>query len=193
MGASGLQSPDATGIQIKLKMQKGLNQIKKIASKIKLLILDVDGVLTDNALYINDNGEEIKRFNVSDGMGIALALRTGLEIALISGRRSKATEYRALDLKIKHLYLGETNKIRAYEELKRNLNLTDEEIAYMGDDILDVPVLKRVALPICVKDANPIAKKFAKFVTKAKGGEGAVREVIDMILESKKVKPFMVS
>lgn len=157
-----------------------------------MLVLDVDGVLTDNALYINDNGEETKRFNVSDGMGIALALRAGLEIALISGRKSKATEYRASDLKIKHLYLGERNKIKAYVDLKRNLNLKDEEIAYLGDDILDVPVLKKVALPICVKDANPIVKKFAKFVTKSKGGEGAVREVIDMILESKKVNPFMV-
>jgi 3-deoxy-D-manno-octulosonate 8-phosphate phosphatase (KDO 8-P phosphatase) len=174
-------------------MQKRSNQVKKIAAKIKLLILDVDGVLTDNTLYIDDDGKETKRFNVSDGMGIALALRAGLEIALISGRRSKATEYRASDLKIKHLYLGETNKIKAYDELKRNLNLKDEEIAYVGDDILDVPILKKVALPISVKDANPIAKSFAKFITKANGGEGAVREVIDMILKSKKVKPFMVS
>jgi len=158
-----------------------------------LLILDVDGVLTDNMLYINDNGEETKRFNVSDGFGIALALRAGLEIALISGRRSKATEYRASGLKIKHLYLGETNKIKAYEDLKKKLNVKDEEIAYMGDDILDVPVLKKVALPICVKNANSIAKRFAKFATKAKGGEGAVREVIDMLLESKKINPFMVS
>jgi 3-deoxy-D-manno-octulosonate 8-phosphate phosphatase (KDO 8-P phosphatase) len=174
-------------------MEKRLNQIKKIAAKIKLLILDVDGVLTNNTLYINDKGEEAKRFNVSDGMGIYLALRAGLEIALISGRKSKATEFRALDLKIKHVYLGVTNKIKAYQKLKRNLRLSDEQIAYMGDDILDVSVLRKVALPICVKDANPVAGKFAKFVTKAKGGEGAVREVIDMILESKKVNPFMVS
>lgn len=174
-------------------MAKRKNQIEKLAGKIKLLILDVDGVLTDNMLYTNDNGEEIKRFNVSDGLGISLALRAGLEIALISGRRSKATEYRASNLKIKHLYLGETDKIKAYEELKQNLNFRDEEIAYVGDDILDVSVLKRVGLPISVKDANPIAKRFAKFVTKAKGGEGAVREVIDIILESKRVKPFMVS
>jgi 3-deoxy-D-manno-octulosonate 8-phosphate phosphatase (KDO 8-P phosphatase) len=174
-------------------VRKSLNQIKKIAAKIKLLILDVDGVLTDNMLYTSDNGEEIKRFNVSDGLGISLALSAGIEIALISGRRSKATAHRASDLKIKHLYLGERNKIKAYEDLKKKLNVKDEEIAYMGDDILDVPVLKKVALPICVKNANPITKRFAKFVTKAKGGEGAVREVIDMIRECKKVKPFMVS
>jgi 3-deoxy-D-manno-octulosonate 8-phosphate phosphatase (KDO 8-P phosphatase) len=171
-------------------MQKKLNQIKKIATKIKLLILDVDGVLTDNMLYTNDNGEEIKRFNVSDGLGISLALSAGIEIALISGRRSKATAHRASDLKINHLYLGERNKIKAYEDLKKRLNVKDEEIAYVGDDILDVPVLKKVALPICVKNANPLAKRFAKFVTKAKGGEGAVREVIDMILENKKINPY---
>jgi len=174
-------------------MQKGSNQIKKIAANIKLLILDVDGVLTDNMLYTNDNGEEIKRFNVSDGLGISLALSAGIEIALISGRRSKATAHRASDLKIKHLYLGERNKIKAYEDLKKKLNVKDEEIAYMGDDILDVPVLKKVALPICVKNANPIAKKFVKFVTEARGGEGAVREAIDMILDSKKINPLMVS
>ncbi len=174
-------------------MEKESNQVKKIAAKIKLLILDVDGVLTNNTLYINDKGEEAKRFNVSDGMGIYSALRAGLEIALISGRKSKATEFRALDLKIKHVYLGVTNKIKAYQKLKRNLRLSDEQIAYMGDDILDVPVLKKVALPMCVKDANSVAKRFAKFMTKARGGEGAVREVIDMILESKRVNPFMVS
>ena len=171
-------------------MQKGSNQVKKIAAKIKLLILDVDGVLTDNTLYINDNGEETKRFNVSDGMGIALAFRAGLEIALISGRRSKATKFRACELKIKHIYLGVTDKIGAYRQIKKNLKLSDDQIAYIGDDILDVPILKKVALPICVKDANPIAKRFAKFITKAKGGEGAVREVIDMILDSKKINPL---
>ena len=174
-------------------MQKGSNRVKKIAAKIKLLILDVDGVLTDNTLYINDNSEETKRFNVSDGLGITLAFRAGLEVALISGRRSKATKFRACELNIKHIYLGVTEKIEAYQQIKKSLKFNDKQIAYMGDDILDVPILGKVALPICVKDANPIAKRYAKFITKAKGGEGAVREVIDMILESKKVNPFMVS
>jgi 3-deoxy-D-manno-octulosonate 8-phosphate phosphatase (KDO 8-P phosphatase) len=171
-------------------MHEWSNQIRKIAAKVKLLILDVDGVLTDNTLYINDNGEETKKFNVSDGMGIYMALRAGLEIAIISGRKSKATKFRALDLGIKHVYLGVTNKIKAYQKLKRSLKLSDGQIAYMGDDILDVSVLRKVALPICVKDANPVVRKFAKFVTKTKGGEGAVREVIDTILESKKINPL---
>ncbi len=174
-------------------MQKRNAQVRRIASKVKLLILDVDGVLTDNCLYLSDEGGETKRFNVSDGMGIALALSAGLKIALISGRRSKATEFRASELKIKHVYLGVTNKIKSYNQIKKNLKLNDEQIAYIGDDVLDVPILKEVALPICVKDASPSVKGFAKYVTKAKGGEGAVREVIDMILASKKVNPFMVS
>jgi 3-deoxy-D-manno-octulosonate 8-phosphate phosphatase (KDO 8-P phosphatase) len=171
-------------------MQKSLSQIKKIAAQVKLLILDVDGVLTDNCLYLNDHGEEAKRFNVSDGMGIYLALQAGLEIALISGRKSQATKFRALDLKIKHVYLGVTNKIEAYQKLKRNLKLSDGQIAFMGDDVLDASVMKKVGLPICVKDANSVVRRFAKFMTRAKGGEGAVREVIDMILESKKTNPL---
>ncbi|MCK4224774.1 MAG: HAD hydrolase family protein [candidate division Zixibacteria bacterium] len=167
-------------------MAKRKYPIEKLAKRIKLLILDVDGVMTDNCLYLNDRGIESKKFNILDGMGIWLAQKAGIEVALISGRPSKATEFRALHLKIKHVYLGELDKIRAYQKLKRNLNVKDDEIAYMGDDILDVPVLKRVGLPICVKNANPKVKKFAKLVTETKGGEGAVREVVDIILKAKK-------
>jgi 3-deoxy-D-manno-octulosonate 8-phosphate phosphatase (KDO 8-P phosphatase) len=171
-------------------MAKTKEQIEKLAPKIKLLILDVDGVLTDNSLYLDDKGIESKKFNVTDGMGIWLASKAGIEVALISGRPSRATELRALHLKIKHVYLGEPDKISVYQKLKRSLNLKDNQIAYMGDDILDVHVLKRVGLPICVKNANPKVKKFAKLVTEAKGGEGAVREVVDMILKAKKINPL---
>lgn len=171
-------------------MRKRTNQIEKLAKKIKLLILDVDGVLTDNSLYLDDRGVESKKFNVADGMGIWLAQKAGIEVALISGRPSKATELRALHLRIKHVYLGELDKISAYQRVKRSLNVKDDQIAYMGDDILDVPVLEQVSLPICVKDANPKIKKFAKLVTEAKGGEGAVREVVDMILKAKKKNPL---
>ncbi len=171
-------------------MAKGKDQIEKLAKKIKLLILDVDGVLTDNTIYLNDGGIESKKFNILDGMGVWLAQKAGIEVVLISGRPSKATEFRALHLKIKHLYLGELDKIKAYQKVKRNLNVKDDEIAYMGDDILDVPVLREVGFPICVKDANPKVKKFARMVTKTKGGEGAVREVVDMILKAKKKDPL---
>ncbi len=166
------------------------DQIEKLAKNIKLLILDVDGVLTDNSLYLDDRGIESKKFNVEDGMGIWLAQKAGIEVALISGRASKATEFRALHLKIKHVYLGEPDKIRAYQKVKRSLKLNDDQIAYIGDDILDIPVLKQVGLPICVKNANPTVKGFAKLITKAKGGEGAVREVVDMFLKAKKKNPL---
>ena len=129
-------------------MAKRKNHIENVAKKIKLLILDVDGVLTDNSLYLDDRGVESKKFNVADGMGIWLAQKAGIEVALISGRPSKATELRALHLKIKHVYLGETDKIRAYERIKKSLKVKYEQIAYLGDDILDVHVVKQVGLPI---------------------------------------------
>ena len=104
-------------------MEKRRAPLEKLAQKIKLLILDVDGVLTDNGLYIDDNGVESKKFNIADGMGIWLAHKMGIEVALISGRLSKTTEFRAFQLKIKHIYLGQSNKLEAYNKLKRELNI----------------------------------------------------------------------
>lgn len=155
-----------------------------------MLILDVDGVLTDNGLYIDDNGVESKKFNIADGMGIWLAHQAGLEVALISGRPSKATAFRAFQLRIKHVYLGSSDKLEAYDKLKHKLNVTDDQIAYMGDDLPDIPVLKQVGFPICVKNAQPLTKSVAKLVTKAKGGEGAVREVVDLIMKTQKKNPL---
>lgn len=171
-------------------MAKGKNQIEKLAKNVKLLILDVDGVLTDNGLHLDDRGVESKKFNVSDGMGIWLAQKAGIKVALISGRPSKATEFRASQLRIKHVYLGQPDKIKAYRRLRTNLKLKDDQIAYMGDDILDVPLLKQVGLPICVRNANPKVKRFARLVTKTKGGDGAVREVVEMLLRARGKDPL---
>ncbi len=171
-------------------MEKRKEQMEKLARKIKLLILDVDGVLTDNGLYIDDNGVESKKFNIADGMGIWLAHQAGIEVALISGRSSKTTEFRAFQLKIKHIYLGQSNKLEAYDQIKQKLNIKDDQIAYMGDDLPDIPVLKQVGFPICVRNAQPLVKRHAKFITKVKGGEGAVREVVDLILKAKKKDPL---
>ncbi len=171
-------------------MAKTKDQIQRLAKKVKLLILDVDGVLTDNGLYLDDRGIESKKFNVSDGMGIQLAQKAGIKVALISGRPSKATQFRASQLRIKHIYLGQPDKIKAYRRLRTNLKLKDDQIAYMGDDILDVPLLKRVGLPICVRNANARVKRFARLVTKTKGGEGAVREVVDFILKAQGKNPL---
>jgi 3-deoxy-D-manno-octulosonate 8-phosphate phosphatase (KDO 8-P phosphatase) len=157
---------------------------------VKLLILDVDGVLTDNGLYLDDRGIESKRFNVVDGMGIWLAHKAGIKVALISGRPSRATEIRATQLKIKHVSLGQTDKIKAYQKLKRSLRVKDDQVAYMGDDILDVPLLKQVGLPICVRNANTRVKRFARLVTKTRGGEGAVREVVEMLLKARGKDPL---
>jgi 3-deoxy-D-manno-octulosonate 8-phosphate phosphatase (KDO 8-P phosphatase) len=171
-------------------MKERREPIEKLARKIKLLILDVDGVLTDNCLLIDDNGMEYKKFNVSDGLGIRLLQESGVKVALISGRPSPATHYRALQLKIEHVYLGKSHKLEAYDDLKRKLDVEDEEIAYLGDDLLDIPVLKKVGLPVCVQNSYPMVKCCAKLVTKTKGGEGAVREVVDLILKAKKKDPL---
>ncbi len=171
-------------------MDKRKETVEKLARKIKLIILDVDGVLTDNGLYIDDNGVESKKFSIADGMGIWMAHHAGIEIALISGRPSKTTAFRAFQLKIKHIYLGSSDKLEAYDKLKHKLNITDDQIAYMGDDLPDIPVLKQVGFPICVKNAQPLVKRVAKLVTKTKGGEGAVREVMDLILKAKQKDPL---
>jgi 3-deoxy-D-manno-octulosonate 8-phosphate phosphatase (KDO 8-P phosphatase) len=170
-------------------MKKINNSLKEKFKKLKLLILDVDGVLTDNSIIIDDNGIESKRFNISDGLGIYLAKKAGIEVALISGRDSKATRVRAKELKIKNIYLGENHKIVAFEKIKNKLKVKDKEICFMGDDILDLPLLKKVGVPITVKGSNPVVEKSVLYVTFAKGGEGAVREVIDLILKSKNINP----
>ena len=171
-------------------MKKIDKKLKEKLKKTKLLILDVDGVLTDNTFSLTGDGKESKNFNISDGMGIYLAKKSNIEVALISGRESEATKLRAQDLSLKYVYLGRNDKINAYENLKSKLNLKDWQIAYVGDDVLDIPILKKVGVPICVKNAYPAVKRYATYVTEKEGGKGAVREVIDLILETKKIKPW---
>jgi 3-deoxy-D-manno-octulosonate 8-phosphate phosphatase (KDO 8-P phosphatase) len=156
------------------------------ATKIKLLVLDVDGVLTDNKLYIDNKGNEFKAFNVRDGIGIKMLLRSGIEIALISGRISAATTVRAKALGIKHIYLGYENKHSVFHELKSSLKITDNEIAYVGDDLPDLPLIAKVGLGIAVNDAIPAARKNAQWITQNNGGYGAVREVCELILKAQK-------
>jgi 3-deoxy-D-manno-octulosonate 8-phosphate phosphatase (KDO 8-P phosphatase) len=172
------------------QLSKGKDQAKRLAEKIKLIVLDVDGVLTDNCIYINDQGIESKKFNILDGMGIWMAFKAGMQVALISGRKSRATEYRARQLGIKHVYLGRIDKIQAYRKLKRTAKVNDQQVAFMGDDILDISMLKSVGLPTCPGNADSRVKKYAKLVTGAKGGEGAVRELVEFILKAKKKSPL---
>ena len=153
--------------------------------KIKLIISDVDGVLTDGSIYIGSNGEEMKKFSVEDGAGVALARASGLIIALLSGRFSSATGIRAKELKIEDIYNGMLNKIPAYEELKQKYNLEDSEIAYIGDGLIDLPVMEKSGVPISVRNAYPPVKKAALYITDKNGGSGALREAVDLILQAK--------
>ena len=151
--------------------------------KIKMLICDVDGVLTDGTIFMGSGNIELKRFSVIDGAGFFLAKAGGLKLAVISGRYSPATELRVKELPIDAVYNGTVNKLEPYQAIKSEFGLTDDEIAYVGDDLIDIPVLNLVGLPIAVENAYAPVKERAAYVTKKRGGEGAVREVIDLLLE----------
>ncbi|MGB9807169.1 MAG: KdsC family phosphatase [Thermosulfidibacteraceae bacterium] len=154
-------------------------------SKISLLILDVDGVLTGGEILVDDDGKEVKCFNVRDGHGIVMLHRVGVKTAIITGRISKAVDVRAKELGIEIVYQGAHNKLKVYEEIKKKYGFKDEEIAYIGDDVVDIPILKRVGFAVAVSDAHPEVKKYVHYVTRAKGGRGAVREIADMIIRAK--------
>lgn len=159
------------------------NIIEK-AKGIKLLILDVDGVLTTGVIYYGSQGIEFKGFHVHDGLGIKLLQKTGVKVAIISAKKSEAVERRIKDLNIEHTYLGHEDKLPAYEELKQKLGLNDAEIAYMGDDLPDFPLLRRVKLAITVPQAPMIIKQAVDLITKNKAGKGAVREACEFIMEA---------
>ncbi|CRK85590.1 3-deoxy-D-manno-octulosonate 8-phosphate phosphatase KdsC [Candidatus Providencia siddallii] len=158
------------------------------AIKVKLLICDVDGVMSNGFIYINNNGEELKSFNVRDGYGIRCLLKNNIEVAIITGRKTKLLENRAKDLGITHIYQGQCNKLNAFYKLLKKLQLTKEEIAYIGDDLNDLPVITKVGLSVAVADAHPALLFEVDYVTKISGGKGAVRELCDLILLSKNVK-----
>ncbi len=161
-----------------------MDNLKATAKSIKLLILDVDGVLTDGKLYIGENSEEIKSYNIKDGLGMRLLMDNGIEIAIITGRRSKSVENRMNGLGIKHIYQGKLAKRESYEKLLTDLQLSPSEVAYIGDDLIDLPVMTKVGLPIAVADAHSKAKEVSKYITTNIGGNGAVREICDLILDS---------
>lgn len=165
-------------------MQRIPTKIRDKARKIKLLLVDVDGVLTDGGIVLNDRGEEIKRFDVRDGHGIRLLLRAGLQIGLITGRISKVVSHRARDLGIRIVYQKAYNKLAVYQKIKRKSRLKDREIAYVGDDIVDLPVLRRVGLAMTVKDSWAELKPQVDYVTASEGGRGAVREIVELLLKA---------
>jgi len=159
-------------------------KIRKKAKKIKLLLLDVDGVLTDGGIVMNDRGEETKRFDVRDGHGIRLLLRAGVQVGLITGRSSKVVSHRAKDLGIRMVYQRAYDKLEVYKKIKRKVRLKDQEIAFAGDDIVDLPVLRKVGLAMTVKDCWGELKRQVDYVTAAEGGRGAVREMVELLLKA---------
>lgn len=153
------------------------------AADIKLIIFDVDGVLTDGGIYVGDHGEMYKPFNVKDGLAITTWHKLGLRSAIITGRQSEMVRIRAEKLGITDLWQGNPDKREAYEALKEKYSLSDKEIAYIGDDLIDLPIMTKVGLPIAVGDAVFEVKKYALLVTEQTGGHGAVREAIEFILK----------
>ncbi|HUW35075.1 MAG TPA: HAD-IIIA family hydrolase [Planctomycetota bacterium] len=150
---------------------------------IKMVIFDVDGVLTDGSIMLDSVGVETKRFNVQDGTGIKYLLRAGICVAFLTGRQSAAVGFRAKELGAIEIIQGAKQKLPCYRALIERHGLTDEEVCYVGDDLPDVPVMRRVGLPVAVANAQPEAIKEARFVTKAAGGRGAAREVAEKILK----------
>ena len=151
--------------------------------KIKLILMDVDGVLTSGDIIYSSNDEELKKFNIQDGMGITLARKAGLKTGIITGRFSEMVKRRAEELKFDIISQGNFNKLKPYEEIRDQFKLDDEEIAYIGDDFLDLCILKRVGFSVAVANARDEVKAICDYITIATGGNGAVREVIDKILK----------
>lgn len=153
-------------------------------NEIKIVIIDVDGVLTDGKIVLDTNGNESKIFYVQDGTGITYLHRAGIKTAIISGRKSEAVVHRAKELCIENVYQGVHNKIEAYEKILKKYKLKDNETCYIGDDLIDLPILRRAGFSVAVPNAPLEVKKSVSYVTRAHGGYGAVREVTEKILKS---------
>jgi 3-deoxy-D-manno-octulosonate 8-phosphate phosphatase (KDO 8-P phosphatase) len=155
---------------------------KTRAAGIKLVAFDIDGVMTDGGLHYTDDGHELKTFNVQDGLGIVLLRRSGIKVAIITGRTSDVVSYRAKDLGVEHVFHGVGDKGAVSAALLEKLGLQWSEFAFMGDDVIDLPAMTRCGLAIAPANARPIVKERAHLVTEASGGNGAVREAIEFIL-----------
>ena len=160
-----------------------MNELTEKAKKIRCLICDVDGVLSDGLLHIANDGNELKSFHVHDGMGLKLLMAAGIEVAVITTSRSTIIDHRMHQLGIKHYFKNQVDKRNAYQQLKQTLNLQDEQFAYIGDDLPDLPLIKQVGLGVAVANALPLVKEHADWQTQGKGGAGGVRELCDFILE----------
>ncbi len=159
-------------------------QAHEKARQVSLLIVDIDGVLTDGGLQFDNRGEEYKTFNSLDGHGIRMLLESGIEIAVITGRQSKIIEHRMGDLGVRLIYQGHRDKRPAFEQLLQDTGLAADQIAYIGDDLPDLPVMRRVGFAVAAQNAHAFVKQHCDLVTSASGGHGAVRELTDFIQHS---------
>lgn len=159
--------------------------------KIRLIIFDVDGVLTDGSLYMDDEGREYKAFHSRDGLGMKMLLSRGIVLAIVTGRKSRLVEKRARDLGITEVYQGIKDKLSVYEELKAKYHLQDEETACVGDDIPELEVFKRAGIAFTVSDAHDLMLQEADYVTSLPGGRGAAREITDLIMKAHDWDPFI--
>ena len=157
---------------------------QEVARHVRLLVLDVDGVLTDGHLYYSESGHEAKAFHIHDGLGIKLLQRGGVEVAIITGRRSQLLERRARELGIERIIQGREDKLTALEELLKPLQIDWQHIAYMGDDLPDLPAIRRVGLGMTVANGNPLVRQHARWIAARPGGAGAVREAAEFILDA---------
>ncbi|HAU1604657.1 TPA: 3-deoxy-manno-octulosonate-8-phosphatase KdsC [Legionella pneumophila] len=165
-------------------IEKKMNDLLEKAKKIKCLICDVDGVLSDGLLHIDNHGNELKSFHVQDGMGLKLLMAAGIQVAIITTAQNAVVDHRMEQLGITHYYKGQVDKRNAYQHLKKTLRLNDEEFAYIGDDLPDLPLIQQVGLGVAVSNAVPQVLEFADWRTERTGGRGAVRELCDLILNA---------
>lgn len=161
-----------------------MQEILDRAARVKLVIFDVDGVLTDGSLFLGDDGQEYKAFNSQDGHGMKMLKRTGVEIGIITGRTSQVVIHRAENLSIEHLYQGRLEKLPAFEELLAEVSVQPEEVAYVGDDVVDLPVMLRVGFAVAVNDAHDLVREHAHWITTRGGGRGAARELCELIMRA---------
>ena len=164
-----------------------MQEILERAARVKLLIFDVDGVLTDGGLIMDKDGHEYKKFHSRDGHGMKMLQSSGVDIAIITGRNSSVVSHRMAGLGVKHVYQGQEDKRVAYRELLGQLFLQPGETAYVGDDVVDLPVMRLVGLAVAVQDAHPLVKQHAHWQTPSAGGHGAARDVCELVMEARGV------
>ncbi len=159
--------------------------IQEKAKNIELVVFDIDGVMTDGSLFFDNSGEEYKAFNSLDGHGLRMLQECGVKVAVITGRKSELVKHRMNDLGITILYQGYRDKVPAFQALLKEVNLSKDQITYVGDDVVDLPIMSQLDFSIAVQNAHPFVKKHAHWITDRSGGQGAVREVCEFILEAK--------